>query len=87
LRVRLRARAEGGPGESLRAVRLTINGAMLPYRTVTTDWADYEWDISERDERAGLNRMALDLDASAGAALSVRAISVVIGSSSVGARQ
>jgi len=85
--VRVRARVEGSPGGSTRAVRLTINGAMLPYRTVTADWADYEWEISERDERAGLNRMTLDLDSTSGAALSVRAISVALASSSVGARR
>jgi hypothetical protein len=60
---------------------------MLPYRTVTADWADYEWEISERDERAGLNRMTLALDSTSGAALSVRAISVVLTPSSIGARR
>jgi len=87
LRVRLRARLEGVPGESARAIRLTINGAMLPYRTVMTDWADYEWEISGRDARVGLNRMTIDLDASSNAAISVRAISVAIDASPVGGRR
>jgi hypothetical protein len=78
LRVRLRVRAEGGTGETTRIVRLTINDAPLPSRTVRADWADYEWDISERDTRMGLNRMIIEQDSSPAAAVSVRAISVVI---------
>lgn len=87
LRVRVRARVEGHPAAATRAVRLSINGAMLPYRTVTADWADYEWDISEGDARPGLNRMTIELDSSSAGALSVRAISVVIDASAPGGRR
>jgi len=59
--VRVHAKPFTYPGAAVQSIALSINGADLPARTMSNDWAAYEWNVDERYWFAGFNRVTINV--------------------------